>query len=200
MRGRAWRVALLLALGVSAVRCGPPPVLAPDGNAPKAAPRGYIALCTRDPGFCDGKGPRSVALSAARWDELLRVNDGVNRMLRPQDEITPSDAVYNWQVPTGALAEKDPADCKEYVLTKKAKLIALGWPKSALRIGIVTYSSHTPDIRHAVLLADTTQGIFALDNRSTKILRWTEVPYMWISVQVSTDPDRWEGVSRTAQR
>jgi predicted transglutaminase-like cysteine proteinase len=192
-RGPALRIALLLCVIASTTHCGPPPALMPDATAPKAAPRGYIALCTRDPAFCDGKGPTSVALTHGRWGELLRVNDGVNGLLKPTEN---PDGRADWSVPTGALRDAEPADCKNYVLAKKEKLVDLGWPKSALRIGIVTYSRKTPNIRHAVLLADTSDGIFVLDNLQRTILRWTEAPYSWVSVQVSTDPDRWEGVRR----
>jgi predicted transglutaminase-like cysteine proteinase len=190
---------LVLSLVAGAARCAPPTILAPDPGTPRAAPRGYIAFCTRDPNFCDGKGPQTVALSAARWRELLRVNDGVNDVLKPKADLTPMAVASDWDVPTGALQEAEPADCKDYVLAKKEKLMELGWPKQALRIGIVTYSRHTPGVRHAVLLADTNKGIFVLDNLRQPILPWTDAPYTWISVQVSTDPDRWEGV-REAQR
>src|SRR5262249_15366371 len=139
-------------------------------------------------------------LTTTRWADLLAVNRRLNNALRPADDRPVAGTADDWELPTASTKEPVTADCEDYVLAKKAALVAMGWPKPALRIGIVELSKNPPLSRHAVLLADTSEGLFVLDNLNPMIVRWAEAPYEWIAVQVTTDPDRWEGVRRISQR
>jgi len=186
---RIGRVAALLLLG--AASCASPPASPWTSGKPFAAPRGYIAFCGREPQFCDGHGPSRVTLNGKRWAMLLKVNDTVNTTLKPQTDAAPVGMADDWEIPTGAVA----ADCEDYVLEKKLQLLAQGWPGPALRIAVV---EPAPGHRHAVLIADTDEGLFVLDNLERKVLRVAETDYRWITVQVSTDPDHWERVAQKA--
>jgi predicted transglutaminase-like cysteine proteinase len=188
--GRMIAKAALCGSVAMAASCTTPPSSSALRERPTAAPRGYIAFCTEKPQFCDGRGPRKVKLTGARWAELLRVNDRVNGRLRPAAD-RPA-AADDWAIPTGAAT----ADCTDYVLAKKAELLKLGWPGPALRIAVVEIpGTPAPARRHAVLLADTDDGVFVLDNLSQKVTRPVESDYSWIKIQVSTLPDRWEQVT-----
>lgn len=186
-----WAIKLVLCGCVAmAAACAPRHVPLVESEGPAAAPRGYIAFCTEKPQFCDKRGPRQVKLTSARWAELLRVNDRVNDRLKPGPDLpTASD---DWALRTGAAT----ADCTDYVLSKKAELLKLGWPGPALRIAVVELPGATPAApRHAVLLADTDGGIFVLDNLSRKVARPQDTDYRWVKIQTSTLPDRWEEVT-----
>ena len=184
---------LLLCGSVSLTSCSSVlmPSLQANPNMHRTAPRGYVAFCARDPTFCQGTGAHSVRLTARGWRELLQINDRINATLTLLNDHTSVAVSDDWVVPT---SPRPGADCKHYVLAKKAELVALGWPKPALRIGLV--EGFGGFSRHAVLLVDTDQGVFVLDNVTRKVLPWSEADYRWISVQVSTDPDRWQGVTR----
>ena len=180
---------LLLLCGLVCCASPPPPTI--TLGAPQAAPRGYIAFCTRDPQFCDGRGPARVALTGARWAALLTVNDTVNAQLKPQTDQAPVGMADDWEIPTGSAA----ADCEDFVLAKKLGLLAQGWPGPALRIGVV---EPMPGQRHAVLVADTDEGLFVLDNLERKVLRADKTDYRWVAIQVSTNPDHWERATKVA--
>jgi predicted transglutaminase-like cysteine proteinase len=68
---------------------------------------------------------RNITLTLQRWTELNAVNRAVNRDIIPQ--IIPGDGVTEEWV----IAPR-PGDCKDYAITKRHQLLALGWPSHAL--------------------------------------------------------------------
>jgi predicted transglutaminase-like cysteine proteinase len=48
---------------------------------------------------------------------------------------------------------------------------------------------------HAVLLLNTTQGEYVLDNLTPWIVPWDEAPYQWRWREVGGDPLRWAAVA-----
>src|SRR5689334_20494572 len=86
--------------------------------------RGYSEFCDASPAECVRDGTRIVNLTPARAAELAAVNAAVNAEIRYV-------ASGRWEI--GGVA----GDCRSYALTKRARLAALGWPRSAMSIAII---------------------------------------------------------------
>ena len=87
-----------------------------------------------------------------------------------------------WTYPQSA------ADCEDYVLIKRKKLIEAGISPSNLLITVVVQPSGQG---HAVLTLRTDRGDFVLDNMRNKILLWSETEYRYLKRQSSTDAGKW---------
>jgi predicted transglutaminase-like cysteine proteinase len=87
-----------------------------------------------------------------------------------------------WTIPTTK------GDCEDYVLLKRHRLIALGWPPSALLITVVRDERGEG---HAVLTARTLQGDFILDNKTDEIKIWYRAPYRFVMRQSYLNPRVW---------
>ncbi|MEL6317771.1 MAG: transglutaminase-like cysteine peptidase, partial [Pseudomonadota bacterium] len=160
-----------------------------EGGAVRG-PAGYYALCARSPELC----PRPIAAAAgapqaqaARLDaaglaQLEVFNASVNARYRPMTDREAHGVADLWSLPT------DAADCEDYVLAKRAALLAAGWPESALLIGVVV-GSDSP--YHAVLVVRTNHGELVLDNLRDEILDWRETGYQWAVRQSKRDPSQW---------
>jgi predicted transglutaminase-like cysteine proteinase len=148
-------------------------------RVPTLAPMSHVVLCMEQPGECS-RAPRAdavVALSGDRRAELDKVNRAVNRTIRPR-----TDRTDRW-----VLAPRE-GDCDDYAVTKRHRLVAMGWPASALRLAVV----RTPNGEgHAVLVVKTTEGDLVLDNRTSRIKLWSETGLRWVKIQSSRDPRRW---------
>ncbi len=149
-----------------------------------AAPFGYIDFCTRQPEECRAaaSAPHKVTLTARRWEELNRINAEVNRAIIPATDAELYRTYEFWTYPVNR------GDCEDYVLLKRQRLMALGWPETALLISVAL----EPDGRaHALLIAVTDRGDYVLDNQSPAILPWTQTPYLWDKRQSTVDPLVW---------
>ena len=121
-------------------------------------PRGYVDLCRQGHAVCrltlgtiaaDSNG--LVELTEARRNELSAVNSAVNQRIRPAAE-----GVDVWTVGGNR------GDCEDYAITKKAQLMAQGWPARSLLVAL----AWTRGQQHAVLVVRTTAGDLVLDNKS----------------------------------
>jgi predicted transglutaminase-like cysteine proteinase len=81
-------------------------------------------------------------------------------MIRPAGEAGDRD---RWEADVAA------GDCEDYALTKRRKLIALGWSARALRIAVARTASVEG---HAVLVVATSQGDLVLDNCTMAVRGW----------------------------
>ncbi|WP_417693808.1 transglutaminase-like cysteine peptidase [Roseibium sp.] len=157
------------------------------GSAVKA-PVGHIQFCRDNPRDCQGKeAPVVVKLTEARWNELIALNQRVNRGIRPVTDSQLFGQEEYWTYPTNGAG-----DCEEYVLEKRRVLIAAGWPKSAL---LITVAKDMQNAGHAVLTVRTDQGDMILDNQIEAVLPWYSTPYRYIKRQSTTQPARWTGIS-----
>ncbi len=178
-------------LGVSVSACS----TAPDVSSPlplgllTPAPAGYKALCARNPAQCpetqETQGTdfisaafrvpeQQIALTGTRWDQLNTINLGVNTRVRYVSDQEHYGTTDYWTPAT------DIGDCKDFALAKRQLLWATGWPVGALSLAIVQSPRTGP---HAVLVADTAQGAYVLDNTSPWVLPWSETDYTWIAAQ-----------------
>jgi predicted transglutaminase-like cysteine proteinase len=147
--------------------------------------RGVSAVAAPEPAA--GPAVPPPALGPGLWRKLVQVNTEVNRAIRPQADLAGYGVGEHWALP---LAEGVAAgDCEDYVLEKRRALLALGVPRRALTIAIVTTAQGED---HAVLVVSTRAGDFVLDNLSGQVRRWDEVPYAWRSRQADgEDGFRW---------
>ena len=131
----------------------------------------------------------SPEMTPALWSTLNRVNDKVNRAIARKTDIANYGEIDFWTTP---LAEGvSSGDCEDYVLEKKRALIQAGLPASALSIAVVTTSWGEA---HAVLLVDTDQGEYVLDNTTPWIVPWHKANLQWHERQVAGSAFRWANV------
>ena len=128
----------------------------PGGGARSMAPLGFQLFCLQHPDQCRAAGRSSVTMTPQLMRTLQRVNYSVNHTIIAQDGV----AQESWTVnPTYG-------NCHDYAMTKRARLIGMGLPASALRIA---YGKTGDGEGHAILVVRTNGGDFVLDNRTGQI-------------------------------
>ena len=163
----------------------------PAVSAPARAPLAFAAFCAKNPGDCQAKGPQSpMIMDGKRWAELTSVNSMVNRSIRFARDTARLGQKDVWTVLEGGGA----GDCEDYVLTKRRKLMQLGWPSSALLVTVV--STRTGE-GHAVLTVRTIEGNFVLDNLARSVRPVHSTGYRFFSMQSPSNPRSWIRVPRS---
>lgn len=173
------------------------------------SPRGYVAFCRRNPSECAparsqgiAAAPRAaVTLTSERLAQLDAINRSVNAAVHPITDQRLYDRVELWTYPRLArlrlaateetearVVETLAGDCEDYVLLKRAKLLAAGWPADALLITVVR---DLEGLGHAVLTVRTTEGDLILDNQAEDIAHWKATGYSFIKRQSARDPRLW---------
>tara|TARA_Y100000052_G_C2955343_1_gene89693 strand:- start:6108 stop:7388 length:1281 start_codon:yes stop_codon:yes gene_type:complete len=122
---------------------------------------------------------RKINLDDETFKQIERVNRTINARIVPKTDREIYAESERWAMPI-TYGTTRYGDCEDYALEKRAALIAAGFPEEALYLAI-GYSRETG--RHAVLMIETHQGDYALDNMTSKIKPWYETPYKWISRQ-----------------
>jgi predicted transglutaminase-like cysteine proteinase len=160
-----------------------------DCMVPALAPMAHMWFCLQFPEDCEVRGidfrRRNIALTIKRWNELDTVNSEVNREIFPQtsEDGLPTE---EWLVspPTG--------NCNDYAVSKRHRLLALGWPSRALLLAeVVTPSGE----RHLVLVVRMKDINLVLDNIDAKIWPIERVRYRWERVESPQNPRFWLMVS-----
>ncbi|MCK1384505.1 transglutaminase-like cysteine peptidase [Bradyrhizobium sp. 21] len=150
------------------------------------APLQFVKFCMNYGTECEpDKVAEQVLPSGERAQAMLReVNRSVNDSITPMQKPT-SPLLAHWAVSPAA------GDCNDYAVTKRHRLIEMGWPKSALRLAVVL----TADGRgHLVLVARLSDGDVVLDNLSSSVRPWNAAGYQWISMQSGSNPRFWVAV------
>lgn len=153
-------------------------------------PFGYTLLCRKHPDWCTHLAPiQAMQADAAVLDRLDAINAAVNAAIRyrpdrPQPfEVRPVPGgpphtimLCEWTV------EPAIGDCEDYAVTKLARLLAAGFPRSALRLVIARIAAS--GTYHAVLAVETDRGTLILDNRHDEIRRWDRITDLrWLAVE-----------------
>jgi predicted transglutaminase-like cysteine proteinase len=148
-------------------------------------PIGYVTFCQLHKPDCRSKGPFAdrIQLTSARLSEIKQVNDQVNTTVIPMTDLDHYGKVDWWTYPVDGKG-----DCEDYVLEKRRRLIARGWPESALLITVVRDENNEG---HAILTVRTNEGDFVLDNKRRDIMRWTDMPYVFVKEQSQRNPLLW---------
>jgi predicted transglutaminase-like cysteine proteinase len=149
------------------------------------APIGWVEFCVEYKGECDTKSsqPRDIVLSQRAWADLVKVNDWVNRSIKPMTDLEHWGVVERWNYPDDGYG-----DCEDYVLLKRRMLMQAGWPREALLITVVRDKKGDG---HAVLTVKTDRGEFVLDNQEADILAWSKTGYRFVKRQSQSDPNSW---------
>jgi predicted transglutaminase-like cysteine proteinase len=151
-------------------------------KGPTLAPFAQIRFCVQNPADCKVvTGDAVVTMTAAKRAELQKVNLSVNRSILPiNDRSGPMGDIWEADVTSG--------DCEDFALTKRRKLMALGWPANALRIAVARTRAGEG---HAVLVVTTSEGDLVLDNRMGRINSFRKTGLSWIKIQSGENPRLW---------
>src|SRR5262245_56418700 len=147
-------------------------------------PYGFVSFCERMPKECAAGKQEEQRFDATpeRFGQLEAINRRVNYEIEPVTDMERyGDADYG----TIATTKRDRED---FVLLKRQRRSALGWPPSALLITVVRDERGEG---HAVLTARTLQGDFILDNKTDEIKIWYQVPYQFVMRQSYLNPGVW---------
>jgi predicted transglutaminase-like cysteine proteinase len=148
-------------------------------------PIGYVTFCQLHQLDCRPKGPFAdrIQLTVGKFGELEEVNDQVNKTVVPMTDLEHYGKVDWWAYPVD-----NKGDCEDYVLEKRRRLVARGWPESALLITVVRDENNEG---HAVLTVRTDEGDLILDNKRSEIVSWADTPYTFIKEQSQRNPLVW---------
>ena len=159
-----------------------PPIMRITGTA--NPPIGHYDFCKTNQSECrptsGDAGP--MTLTEKRWRQILDINFTVNTQYQPMTDQEIYGVEEKWAYPTTA------ADCEDYVLEKRKRLIEKGVAPSDLLITVVLQPNGEG---HAVLTVRTDRGEFVLDNMRNKVLLWSETEYTYLKRQASDNPGRW---------
>jgi predicted transglutaminase-like cysteine proteinase len=182
----------LLGLGTVAQAAGGPagiardPVRAVSRIVEKQAvnpPFAHILFCARNPGECrDNRGESVVSLTPERFKELTTLNRKVNRTIRGRNDSGEQLNGDLWEVNVKS------GDCEDFALTKRSRLLSMGWSSRALRIA-KAYTRAGEG--HAVLVVRTDRGDLVLDNRFNSIKPFEKTDLRMEMIQSEADPLVW---------
>jgi predicted transglutaminase-like cysteine proteinase len=116
-----------------------------------------------------------LTLTLPRWIELRKVNNAVDSSMTYVSDPEHYSKPDYWEQ-ADSVEAGGKGDCEDYALAKCRRLVALGWPREALRIATCWDEKGE---YHAVLTVDTAEGTWVLDNRQLGILNFADLPYRW---------------------
>ena len=105
--------------------------------------------------------------------QLDQVNNYFNRVRYAEDSAIYGASDY-WASPAEFL-QRGFGDCEDYSIAKYTALRALGWSVDSLQI--VVLRDHKYSVDHAVLAAKFEGQWYLLDNRASRVLSPSEVPF-----------------------
>lgn len=147
-------------------------------------PYGFVDFCERMPAECR-PGPQEeqrIIATPERLHDLDSINRAVNREIEPATDLELYGQTEFWTLPTTK------GDCEDYALLKRKRLMARGWPASALLLTVVRDEKGEG---HAVLTARTAQGDFILDNKVEDVRVWHRTRYDFVMRQSYLHPRIW---------
>jgi predicted transglutaminase-like cysteine proteinase len=163
------------------------PMMMTTGKA--SQPIGHYEFCRSHVDECSVRSRQEerVRLTPEKWNELVAINSGVNRTIRPatDEEIFGRPEVWAYPDKIGE------GDCEDLVLLKRRDLVQKGWPVGALLITVVRQLNGEG---HAVLTVLTDRGDLVLDNLNPRILVWSDTDYTYIKRQSEFDTGQWIGI------
>jgi predicted transglutaminase-like cysteine proteinase len=158
-------------------------------GTPTLAPMAFMRFCLRYSHDCAVSRRDSslgaVDLTKERKAELVRVNREVNYAIRPK-ENTRGIAAEEWLVAPRS------GDCNDYAVTKRHRLLALGWPSQSLLLAEVAIAAGE---HHLILIVRTRQQDLVLDNLSQSVLPVSDITYRWVRAQEPKNPRFWAAIS-----
>jgi predicted transglutaminase-like cysteine proteinase len=146
------------------------------------SPVAFTDFCLRKPVRCaPSKEIRQITLDDHNLQELDAVNRYVNHSILPN----PLYLETPWR------DDADIGNCVEYALAKRAQLLDLNQPSSALLFGLAIVPGGEV---HLVLIVVTDQGDFVLDSLTDSIVRWDKTKYRWVNRSSPRNPQFWQTI------
>lgn len=147
-------------------------------------PIGHYEFCKQYSDECGptGKDTGPLKLTQENWKTILNVNYTANTEFVPMTDMEIYGVEEQWTYPEVA------ADCEDYVLVKRKRLIEAGISASNLLITVVLQPNGEG---HAVLTVRTDRGDFVLDNMRNKVLLWSDTEYTFLKRQSSKNAGQW---------
>lgn len=133
-------------------------------------PTQYKEFCEANPGQCEMTGAHVLAYSEPLMSMVVEINQRVNSDYSFVQDWEAHGVEELWSYPSGGVA-----DCEDYALEKRKRLVDRGLPRAALTMAIVSHKKLLS--AHTVLLVETTEGTFLLDNLTNDVLLWNRAPY-----------------------
>jgi predicted transglutaminase-like cysteine proteinase len=148
-------------------------------------PIGHYDFCKLHPSECNihPTDLRPLKVSKAAWNEIVKINDTVNRDVKPMSDIDHYGKDEVWAYPDDGFG-----DCEDYVLEKRRELMRKGISLSDLLITVVKKKDGEG---HAVLTVRTNRGDYILDNLTNEVRPWTSTPYRYLKRQAIDNTGRW---------
>ncbi|CAN5361291.1 transglutaminase-like cysteine peptidase [soil metagenome] len=156
-----------------------------DRRAPRRSTRSSGQIETLDLGIA---AEARIAVGGSQWALVETINRDINRSILQTDDQRQYAVSDYWNVPVARPGSRARGDCEDFVLAKRAALIARGVPGEALSIALVTTPWNEP---HAVLLVASDRGDFVLDNLDERIFHWSRADLTWRSRQRPGDILKW---------
>jgi len=155
------------------------------GARTSAPPIGWVQFCRTYARECETQPlqPRDIVLTDDALRDLKRLNDWVNRAVKPMTDKDHYGMVQWWRYPDDGAGA-----CHSYALLKRRLLIEAGWPRQSLLMTIVRQRNGEG---HAVLTVKTDQGEYILDNLTDDVRLWSKTPYGYYKRQSQDDPNQW---------
>jgi predicted transglutaminase-like cysteine proteinase len=148
---------------------------------------GAAQFCERYPEDCRVKDKnQKIKVTDQVRRDLLKVTEDVNREFIYEEDISHYGMDDWWEYPT----IDGKGDCEDFALEKKRRLIAMGYPQSALRLALVR-AAKKGEADHVVLVVFTTNTNLVLDIRDNNAHWVNQTPYKFLYVQSSVDPKEW---------
>ncbi|QDF36206.1 transglutaminase-like cysteine peptidase [Bradyrhizobium symbiodeficiens] len=199
----SWIIKSMVAIGIASTGAAAKAEMLNDGSLNQAnsafireydnalAPLQFVKFCMNYDTECAGDAADRTLPSDDRAMSMLHeVNSSVNASITPMQKST-NPMVARWSVSPSA------GDCNDYAVTKRHRLIEMGWPRSALRLAVVLTNGGQG---HLVLVARLADGDFVLDNLSASVRRWNAADYEWISMQSGGNPRFWVAIGEHGER
>ncbi|WP_343312615.1 transglutaminase-like cysteine peptidase [Brucella sp. BE17] len=157
-----------------------------EAGSPTSIPYGHKDYCARNPRDCR---PHAVVppfkLTPQRLALLQSVNSAVNARIKAVSDQENYGKRDYWTIPANGKG-----DCEDYVLMKRAKLMARGIAPSQLLITMVQARE-----AHVVLSVRTDHGDYILDNMRTEVLPVEQTSYRYIKMQSPAHSGQWVSIA-----
>jgi predicted transglutaminase-like cysteine proteinase len=162
--------------------------LAMRTGARTSQPIGHYEFCRSYPSECrfTGARPAALSLNSSTWSALTRVNAQVNRSFSAMTDMDMWGKEEVWSYPTRA------ADCEDFVLEKRRRLMAMGIAAGNLLITVLRQPNGDG---HAVLTVRTTRGDYLLDNLDGQIRLWSNTNYIFLKRQSEANAGVWLSIN-----
>jgi predicted transglutaminase-like cysteine proteinase len=158
---------------------------------PSLAPQNAVAFCLKNRADCEVH-PASVQhnqLSAKdQLQQLKEINELAAKAIKEDIDKRGDAGVDPW------LLFPQTGNCSDLSVSKRHKLLELGWNSDSLLLAIVK----TPlGGGHTILIVRTPEGDLVLDSLTNKILPVSKVKYNWLAIQSPKNPNYWFKATRT---